>query len=198
MKGWAPEVLELIRATDPNEIEQRDLWDRFPSVTKSWADGNVTLLGDSCHATMPNIGQGAGLAFEDGYELAKILEKVKNRSEVPSALDSFYKKRILRTAAVQGLGRMNSEAIKIPNTAFTYSTTGVSTSSAHSCRWCSHAVWVLLLFCPQKMDAGEARALADDMRARHKKEAEAAWAEAEGRGIQLTGVENKHENRRLR
>ena len=30
-------------------------------------------LGDSCHATMPNIGQGAGLAFEDGYELAKTL-----------------------------------------------------------------------------------------------------------------------------
>jgi zeaxanthin epoxidase len=49
-------------------------------------------------------------------------------------------------------------------------------------------------FCPQKMDAEEARALADDMRARHKKEAEAAWAEAEGRGVKLTGVENKHEN----
>ena len=56
------------------------------------------------------------------------------------------------------------------------------------------AVWVLLSFCPQKMDV-ERRALADDMRARHKKEVEAAWAEAEGRGIQLTGVENKHENR---
>ena len=33
----------------------------------------LCLLGDSCHATMPNIGQGAGLAFEDGYELAKTL-----------------------------------------------------------------------------------------------------------------------------
>ena len=27
LKGWAPEVLELIRATDPGTIEQRDLWD---------------------------------------------------------------------------------------------------------------------------------------------------------------------------
>ena len=194
LKGWAPEVLELIRATDPNEIEQRDLWDRFPSVTKSWADGNVTLLGDSCHATMPNIGQGAGLAFEDGYELAKILEKVENRSEVPSALDSFYKKRILRTAAVQGLGRMNSEAIKIltpllPIRPLVEYFIGPFLPLVFRTQF-----GYCYSFCPQKMDAGEARALADDMRARHKKEAEAAWAEAEGRGIQLTGVENKHEN----
>ncbi len=38
-------------------------------MNRTWSDGCVTLLGDSCHATMPNIGQGAGLAFEDGYEL---------------------------------------------------------------------------------------------------------------------------------
>ena len=49
-------------------------------------------------------------------------------------------------------------------------------------------------FCPEKMDAGEARALADDMRLRHKKESEAAWADAERQGVALTGVENKHEN----
>jgi hypothetical protein len=44
------------------------------------------------------------------------------------------------------------------------------------------------------MESGEARALADDMRLRHKKESEAAWADAEKQGVSLTGVENKHEN----
>ena len=39
-----PEVLELIDATDPKEIEARDLWDRFPSVLRPWSDGCVTLL----------------------------------------------------------------------------------------------------------------------------------------------------------
>ena len=71
LKGWAPEVLELVEATEPLEIEVSDLWDRFPSIMRHWSDGHATLLGDSCHATMPNIGQGAGLAFEDGYELVK-------------------------------------------------------------------------------------------------------------------------------
>merc|ERR1719163_1239273 len=106
---------------------------------------------------MPNIGQGAGLAFEDGYELAKILEKVENRSEVPSALDSFYKKRILRTAAVQGLGRMNSEAIKIltpllPIRPLVEYFIGPFLPLVFRTQF-----GYCYSFCPQKMDAGEAR-----------------------------------------
>jgi len=194
LAGWAPEVLELIGATDPATIEARDLWDRYPSVAKSWADGNVTLLGDSCHATMPNIGQGAGLAFEDGYELAKVLEEVRNRSDVPAALESFYKKRILRTAAVQGLGRMNSEAIKIltpllPIRPLVEYFIGPFLPLVFRAQF-----GYCYSFCPEKMESGEARALADDMRLRHKKESEAAWADAEKQGVSLTGVENKHEN----
>jgi zeaxanthin epoxidase len=44
------------------------------------------------------------------------------------------------------------------------------------------------------MDARDARALAEEMRARHKKEAEEAWADAEARGVDVVGVENAHEN----
>jgi zeaxanthin epoxidase len=44
------------------------------------------------------------------------------------------------------------------------------------------------------MDARDARALAEEMRARHKKEAEEAWADAEARGVAVEGVENTHEN----
>ena len=194
LEGWAPEVLELIRATDPATIEQRDLWDRFPSVAKSWADGRVTLLGDSCHATMPNIGQGAGLAFEDGFELAKVLKDVRSRSEIPAALRSFYRRRIARTAAVQGLGRMNSEAIKIltpllPIRPLVEYFIGPFLPLVFRAQF-----GYCYSFCPQKMDARDARALAEEMRARHKKEAEEAWAEAEARGVAVEGVENTHEN----
>jgi zeaxanthin epoxidase len=194
LKGWAPEVLELIRATDPGAIEQRDLWDRFPSVGKSWADGHATLLGDSCHATMPNIGQGAGLAFEDGFELAKVLENVRSRSEIPAALRSFYRRRIARTAAVQGLGRMNSEAIKIltpllPIRPLVEYFIGPFLPLVFRAQF-----GYCYSFCPQKMDARDARALAEEMRARHKKEAEEAWADAEARGVDVVGVENAHEN----
>ncbi len=194
LEGWAPEVLELIKATDPDSIEQRDLWDRFPSVTKSWADGNVTLLGDSAHATMPNIGQGAGLAFEDGYELGEILKTVKKRSDVKTALQEFYRKRIIRTAAVQGLGRMNSEAIKIltpllPIRPLVEYFIGPFLPLVFRVQF-----GYCYSFAPEKMRAMEARQLADEMRQRHRDEAEVAWREAEATGVEVNGVENKHEN----
>jgi len=48
-KGWSPEILACLDNT-PNEIvEQRDLYDRRPSVLRSWSDGAVTMLGDAVH-----------------------------------------------------------------------------------------------------------------------------------------------------
>eukprot|EP00982_Pelagococcus_subviridis_P009042 30897-Pelagococcus_subviridis.AAC.4 len=42
-----------------------------------------------------------------------MLASVRKRSQIPRTLNRFYYRRIFRTAAVQGLGRINSEAIKI-------------------------------------------------------------------------------------
>lgn len=187
-KDWAPEVLELIRATDPKEIKSRDLWDRYPSIFRSWSDGCVTLLGDSCHATMPNIGQGAGLAFEDGFELARTLETVKQRSDVPEALRAFYRKRIFRTAAVQGLGRMNSEAIKIltpllPIRPLVENVIGPILPLVFRLQF-----GYCYSFCPEKMSAVDARKLADEMRERHAAEAKEAWEKADEAGLRIEGV----------
>ncbi|CEG01042.1 Monooxygenase, FAD-binding [Ostreococcus tauri] len=111
-RDWSSEVKSLISVSDDANITQRDLWDRPPCL-KGWSDGNVVLLGDSCHATMPNIGQGCGLAFEDAFVLADILSNVQDLGEIERSLKTYCAKRLGRTAAIQGLGRMNSEAIKI-------------------------------------------------------------------------------------
>ena len=42
-----------------------------------------------------------------------MLAPVRKRSQIPRTLNRFYYRRVFRTAAVQGLGRINSEAIKI-------------------------------------------------------------------------------------
>ena len=55
----------LPQVTTEEEIEQRDLYDRPPSVFKPWTQGNVALLGDAIHAMMPNLGQGGCQAIED-------------------------------------------------------------------------------------------------------------------------------------
>lgn len=54
-EGWSDEVHHILRATQEHEIEQRDLYDRPPSVLKPWTDGRVALLGDGVHAMMVRI-----------------------------------------------------------------------------------------------------------------------------------------------
>lgn len=56
--GWSKDIHHILEATKEHEIEQRDLYDRPPSVFKPWTQKSVALLGDSVHAMMPNLGQG--------------------------------------------------------------------------------------------------------------------------------------------
>ena len=47
--GWSSEIHDILKVTQEHEIEQRDLYDRPPSVRKPWTDGPVALLGDGIH-----------------------------------------------------------------------------------------------------------------------------------------------------
>lgn len=101
----------ILDATKEDEIQQRDLYDRPPSVLKPWHKGKVALLGDSVHAMMPNLGQGGCQAIEDALVLVQELESVDNRSEVESKLKEYRQRRLVRSAAVQGLSRFASDII---------------------------------------------------------------------------------------
>ena len=41
----------------------------------AWSKGRCTLLGDACHPMVPLLAQGAVMALEDGFVLARCLEK---------------------------------------------------------------------------------------------------------------------------
>jgi 2-polyprenyl-6-methoxyphenol hydroxylase-like FAD-dependent oxidoreductase len=45
-----------------------------PTMT-AWSKGRCTLLGDACHPMVPLLAQGAVMALEDGFVLARCLEK---------------------------------------------------------------------------------------------------------------------------
>lgn len=109
--GWSKDIHHILNATQEHEIEQRDLYDRPPSFLKKWSDGHVALLGDSVHAMMPNLGQGGCQAIEDALVLKQELEGASLRSHVSDKLFMYRKRRLIRSAAVQGLSRFASDII---------------------------------------------------------------------------------------
>ena len=110
-EGWTDEIMTVLDATPPESVEQRDLYDRSPEFFRSWADGNVVLMGDAIHAMMPNLGQGGCQAIEDAYVLTENLANTKSTEKIEASLQDFYKKRILRVSAVQFLSRLASDLI---------------------------------------------------------------------------------------
>jgi 3-hydroxybenzoate 6-monooxygenase len=80
-----------------------DLSRRWPLADRDpirhWAKGRVTLLGDSAHATLQSLAQGAGMAIEDAVYLAALLDVADG--DVASAFLQFQQDRVVRTSRVQ-------------------------------------------------------------------------------------------------
>ncbi|MDX3905226.1 MAG: FAD-dependent monooxygenase [Pigmentiphaga sp.] len=94
LKGWNEDVHTLVRAIDvPYKWA---LMVRDPMA--SWSRGRVSLLGDACHPTLPFLAQGAGMALEDGYILARALRAYADDPE--HALQRYEEARKERTAGV--------------------------------------------------------------------------------------------------
>merc|ERR1719261_410422 len=108
---WSPEIHAILKVTKEDEIEQRDLYDRPPSIAKPWTQDHVALLGDGIHAMMPNLGQGGCQAIEDAFVIAQELESSTTRTEIKGKLESYARRRQIRSAAVQGLSRFASDII---------------------------------------------------------------------------------------
>lgn len=110
-QGWTDEVMTILDATPPESVEQRDLYDRAPEFLRSWADGNVVLMGDAVHPMMPNLGQGGCQAIEDAHVLTETLAETKTTQKIDEKLQEFYRKRIVRVSIVQFLSRLASDLI---------------------------------------------------------------------------------------
>ncbi|MDB6052176.1 MAG: Salicylate 1-monooxygenase [Pseudomonas sp.] len=92
--GWHEDVQSMISKLD--SPYKWALLGREPM--QRWSIGRATLLGDACHPTLPFLAQGAGMAIEDGYVLARCLETYADN--VPTALRRYEAARIERTSRV--------------------------------------------------------------------------------------------------
>lgn len=75
-----------------------------------WTRGRVLLLGDAAHAMPPHAGQGVGMAAEDAFLLARILE---NRDEIPSVESAFERYDEIRRPRTDDLSAHSSNNVKV-------------------------------------------------------------------------------------
>jgi FAD-dependent urate hydroxylase len=98
--GWPHPVVNLIDRTPADGILQNDIYDFAP--LSRWTVNRITLLGDAAHATTPNMGQGACMAIESAYSLARSLSMKPDYSR---AFVRYEKERHTRTARVTNQSR---------------------------------------------------------------------------------------------
>ena len=83
-------------------LELMNLERRWPiadqAPNRHWVEGRMALLGDSAHATLQSLAQGAGMSIEDAVCLANCLA---GDGAVEDALKRYARLRLTRTARVQ-------------------------------------------------------------------------------------------------
>jgi 2-polyprenyl-6-methoxyphenol hydroxylase-like FAD-dependent oxidoreductase len=95
--GWHSDLLRLFRCS-PRWYKWA-LYDRNPAAR--WSNGRATLLGDSAHAMLPYLGQGAAMAIEDACVLAAAV--ARHAEDLDTALLVYEQTRAPRAeAAVLG------------------------------------------------------------------------------------------------
>jgi len=93
--GWNPALLDML-----GEVRECFKWgirDRDP--LPRWTVGRVTLLGDAAHPMMPTLAQGAAMALEDAYALARNL--ARHRDDPARGLAAYDAERVPRASKVQ-------------------------------------------------------------------------------------------------
>lgn len=100
--GWHPVVTNLIEKADSHY--RWALFDRAP--LRQWSDGRAVVMGDAAHPTLPFMAQGAVMAIEDAFVLAR--ECAAAPEDIPATLARVYAARIARTTGVQKGSRANA------------------------------------------------------------------------------------------
>ena len=122
MEGWtqkgdAAQMRQAFEAFDPkvrgwlDQVGEVGLWGLFRhEVAQSWgratASGGVAILGDAAHPTLPFLAQGACLALEDAFVLARELDRGAGMQAALSAYQTARLGRAQRAvAAANGSAR---------------------------------------------------------------------------------------------
>ena len=92
-KGWGITVKQLL-----GKVKDTSRWALYdvPNVERfCW--GRICLIGDAAHASTPNQGAGASMAYEDAYIMSVLLAGIKEPGQITGVFEAFDAVRRQRT-----------------------------------------------------------------------------------------------------
>ncbi|MFW5655224.1 MAG: FAD-dependent monooxygenase [Roseicyclus sp.] len=90
---FCPEIRALL-----DRVTETNLWGLFRHpVARTWTRGHLALLGDAAHPTLPFLAQGANMALEDAWVLARCITETPDTA---AALARYQELRRPRTARI--------------------------------------------------------------------------------------------------
>jgi len=106
--GWNQRLLRLFDASE--RCYKWALYDREP--LPQWGKDRVTLLGDSAHAMLPYLAQGAAQSLEDACVLGAQLARTSE--DLAGGLRRYEEQRLARTRRIQLGARARGKANHLP------------------------------------------------------------------------------------
>ncbi|NOD91775.1 NAD(P)-binding protein [Ruegeria sp. HKCCD4884] len=90
------------------QVQNVNIWALFlRPVAEKWQNGRLALLGDAAHPTLPFMAQGACLALEDAWCLARAFEAQPGVAQALAAYESARKARARKVVAAAGSNARN-------------------------------------------------------------------------------------------
>ncbi|KAJ7467019.1 FAD/NAD(P)-binding domain-containing protein [Mycena latifolia] len=112
-QDFHPQFLRLLDLPAHSAIQKWKL--RVLPLLPTWIRGRAALLGDAAHATLPFLGQGAGMAIEEAGSLGCLLPLGTRREDIPDRLVAYQDIRkqrgdFVNTESVEQLFRMTGDS----------------------------------------------------------------------------------------
>ena len=112
-EDFCPKVQKLLNLVPDGEVCEWKL--RVHSPLPTWVHGNMALVGDACHPTLPHLAQGAAQAIEDAAVLSVVLSKCPDQSpeSINRALQVYQELRKGRAETLVGLAAASGRALHL-------------------------------------------------------------------------------------
>ncbi|KAF7334914.1 FAD/NAD(P)-binding domain-containing protein [Mycena venus] len=109
LKHFHPRYLNFLKLGEQPIVR----WQlRALPLLPTWINGRTALLGDAAHATLPTLGQGAAMAFEDAATIGCLIPMGTHREDIPARLEAYQS---LRKARGELVNRESLEQATIPS-----------------------------------------------------------------------------------